>query len=199
MSTASLVATDLKFRYGAGPIIGPLDLSLGIGLHELRGANGTGKSTLLKCLCGDLEPISGSVQVCGHDPIKHVTARSLIGFAPFPDDLPGFLTIEQCWRYSAAFRQCPTWNGDALCDLLALPPELSIAHASAGQRRKAGLLMSLVGDPPVVLFDEPWAAIDRASADVVNSLIESLREHCVVLFTTHQKMVFDTDSCTLLK
>ena len=194
MSKPELSATELTFRYGAGPLLGPLNLSLGVGLHELRGANGTGKSTLMKCLCGEFEPTSGSVSVCGYDPIKNVAARSMVGFAPFPDDLPDFLTIKQYCRYLAAFRQCPSWNGDAICQQLSLPLDLSIAHASAGQRRKAGLLMSLIGDPPVMLLDEPWAAIDRTSVDVVNKVMESLRLHCVVLFTTHQKVSLDVDS-----
>ncbi|MEE9322290.1 MAG: ATP-binding cassette domain-containing protein [Granulosicoccus sp.] len=194
MSTPELSATDLTFRYGAGPFLGPLNLSLGVGLHELRGVNGTGKSTLMKCMCGEFEPTSGSVRVCGHDPAKSVTARSMVGFAPFPDDLPDFLTVKQYYRYIAAFRQCPSWSGDAICQQLSLPPDLSIGHASAGQRRKAGILISLVGDPPVVLLDEPWAAIDRASVEVVNNMMESLRKRCVVLFTTHQKVAVDVDS-----
>lgn len=183
--TLMLSVDEVAFQYRAGRLIGPLSLQLGPGLHWLDGANGAGKSTLLRCLSGDLQPSGGRVTALGRNPVTDVAARILIGHAPYPDDLPDFLTIEQALNDLAAFRRCPNWQGHALAERLALPLELPLAHASAGQRRKAGLLASLVGDPPILLLDEPWTAVDHASIDVVTSLLEMLQTSRIILFTCH--------------
>jgi len=193
-----LSVSDLAFRYAGSIEIGPLNLALDTGLHRLAGPNGAGKSTLLRCLCGDLEPVRGSVRVHGRDPLEELDARALIGFAPYPDDLPNFLSVEHCWRSVAAFRRCPDWEGGELMRRLALPPELPLSQGSAGQRRKAGLLVAMVGDPPVLLLDEPWAALDGAGMEVVTQLMESLRGSRVVLFTSHGECPLSADSEHLL-
>jgi len=189
-----LVVENVAFQYTAGPLIGSMTFQLGPGLHWLDGINGAGKSTILRCLSGDLQPIRGHVTACGRDPVNDVSARVLIGHAPYPDDLPTFLNIEQALADIAAFRRCPEWRGNALAERLSLPLDLPLAHASAGQRRKAGLLASLVGDPPILLLDEPWAAIDHAAIDVVTSLLESLRATRIVLFTCHGECPLEPDT-----
>ena len=180
-----LIADGVTFRYGTGPALGPLTLALAPGLHRLSGRNGAGKSTLLRCLSGDLAPSGGTVRVLGRDPVDDVAARVLIGHAPYPDDLPGFLSVDRCLQGLAAFRRCPEWRGDALADALELPLALRIGDGSAGQRRKAGLLAALVGDPPVLLLDEPWTALDASATDVVTARMTALAETRVVLFVAH--------------
>ena len=191
---AVLVADEVTFRYGGGPLIGPLDLALGPGLHRLLGANGSGKSTLLRCLSGSLDPAGGRVRVQGRDPVREVATRQLIGHAPYPDDLPDFLSVGRCLQALAAFRRCPGWRGEALAEALELPLGLRIGAGSAGQRRKAGLLAALVGDPPVLLLDEPWSALDVASTRVVVAWMESFRQERTVLFTTHGECPCTSDS-----
>ena len=192
--TAVLVADGVTFRYPAGPRIGPLDLALGPGVHRLIGINGSGKSTLLRCLSASLEPTRGRTLVHGRDPVRDVAARQLIGHAPYPDDLPEFLTVERCLQGLAAFRRRPGWRADELAEALQLPMDLRIGAGSAGQRRKAGLLAALVGDPPVLLLDEPWAAIDAEGAAVVDALIEGYRTERTVLLTTHGEARVAIDS-----
>ena len=199
MSASPVLLVDgVTFRYPKGPTLGPLDLALGPGLHRLLGANGAGKSTLLRCLSGSLEPSAGRVRVQGRDPVREVAARRLIGHAPYPDDLPEFLSIEGCLRGLAAFRRCPRWRGDELAAAIGLPLGLRIGACSAGQRRKAGLLAALVGDPPVLLLDEPWAALDVDSASVVGAWLESFGKTRTVLFTTHGDCPLTSDSAHAL-
>lgn len=192
--TPSLVADAVEFRHSGGPSIGPASFALGPGVHRLAGANGSGKTTLLRCLAADLAPTSGRVRVNGRDPHAELGARSLVGLAPHPDDLPGFLTVERAWRWLAALRRCPDWDGDGIAARLGLDASLRLAEASAGQRRRAGLLASLVGDPSVLLLDEPWAAIDVEGAATVDALIEEARRSRVVLLATHGEARVTIDS-----
>lgn len=194
----SLVTLGVRFRYATGPMFEMPDLSLGSGLHRLEGANGCGKSTLLRVLSGDFTPTEGTIRINTRDPVSDIAARQLIGHAPYPDDLPDFLSIDRCLRDLAAMRRCPDWRGDVLAEALALPLQLPIAQASAGQRRKAGLIAAFVGEPPIILLDEPWAALDADAIDVVTAHLESLRASRVVLFTTHGDCPLDVDSARAL-
>jgi len=189
-----LVTEGVAFRYPGGPAFALPDLALGPGLHRLGGANGSGKSTLLRVLAGDLAPTRGTIRVAGRDPVRDVAARVLIGHAPYPDDLPDFLTIGRALSDLAALRRRPERHDEALADALALPLDLRLARASAGQRRKAGLLAALVGEPPVLLLDEPWTALDAAAIVLVTAYLESLRTTHVVLFTTHGDCPLAVDS-----
>ncbi|MCK6505002.1 ATP-binding cassette domain-containing protein [Myxococcota bacterium] len=191
--SASLVAQDLRWRWPGGFALGPVDLSLGPGLWLLRGRNGAGKTTLLRCLCGGLVPTTGQVRICGEDPVASAHARRLVSWAPAQPDLPDFLTIDEAWRTLAALRGAPAWPGEPLRDRMGLPPHLRLSHASAGQRRLAGLLAALAGDPAVLLLDEPLSHVDAAGRAEILALLGVLRAERVVLVTSHEDLPVAVD------
>ncbi len=189
MSAPELRCEGLVFTWPAGASVGPIDLRLGPGVHHLQGRNGSGKTTLLRCLCGELRPASGAVRVCGEDPLRH-RARRLVAFSPAALDLPGYLRVDEAWQILAALRGAPRWDGRAIRDRLGLPGTLRLSHGSAGQRRLAGLLAALAGDPPVLLLDEPLANVDAERSAELGALIAELGRERVVLLTSHEAPPF---------
>lgn len=169
-----------------------MDLALGVGVHHLQGRNGSGKTTLLKCLCGALLPDEGRVSVCGEDP-RRPAARRRIAFSPAECDLPGFLTVDEAWQTTAALRAASSWDGAPLRSRLGLPGKLRLSNGSAGQRRLAGLLAALAGDPEVLLLDEPLANVDVQTCAVVGAIIAELGATRVVLITSHEAPPFEVN------
>ncbi len=182
-----LHCAGLTVRYGSGPVLGPLDLSLDAGIVHLRGANGSGKTSLLRALCAAIPRHAGEVRVLGGDPEIDPVARGRIGFVPARLELPGFLTVDEAWRWWADLRRadCEAWNGTPLREAFDLPGDLPLAQASTGMRRKAEVLAALAGDPPVVLFDETLANLDAPGVDALCRWLDHHRTDRVCILTHH--------------
>ncbi|MBW2253842.1 MAG: ATP-binding cassette domain-containing protein [Deltaproteobacteria bacterium] len=195
VTTPTLEARGLLFRYPAGFTVGPTDLTLSPGLLLLRGPNGCGKTTLLRLLCGGLLPTAGKVRVCGGDPADHRTRRH-VSLLPATPELPGFLRVDEAWQTLAALRRDPSWDGTPSCDALGLPAALRLDQASAGQRRKAELVAALAGDPEVLLLDEPFANLDEAASEVLSGWLEDWRGDHVVLVAGQTRLPVEPDRIT---
>lgn len=166
--TAVLRAEGLCFSYGARPVFTMWSAGFEPGLTWLRGANGTGKSTLLKLLAGALEPFAGRRVAAGvdaaADPLGY--RRHVFWCGP---GAPAFdhLRAPEFFGFMATlyprFADAPL--ADAV-DGLGLGPFLRtrIAQLSSGNQRKVALAAALAAGTPVVLLDEPFNALDAGSA-----------------------------------
>lgn len=184
----NLQAEDVLVRYPTGFTVGPVRFALGPGIYQLTGRNGTGKTTLLRCLCGAQRPTSGQVRVCGADPLTDASARATIGYLPAVPELPNFLRIDEAWELLAALRGRPRWDGRALRSQLGLDGAMRLSSASAGQRCRAELLAALAGDPTVLLLDEPFSHLDPGSTQVLNQLLDGYRATRTVLLISHRPL-----------
>lgn len=163
----------LRFGYGAAPVLDGVDLALGPGeLAVLAGANGSGKSTLLKLCVGLLRPEAGTVRLLGGDP-RDPGIRRRIGYAPqglrVATSLPVSVTEVVASGLVPAkglFRRMDRrdWSRvNAALDAVGLG-DLSaecMFELSGGQQQRAILARALVGDPEVLLLDEPTTGIDQ--------------------------------------
>jgi ABC-type multidrug transport system ATPase subunit len=165
------------------------DVSLRIGRNEgvlIAGPNGSGKSTLLKALCGILRPSKvDGLSVFGHDPWRHrhlIFGRMAVAFEDhaFPDFMSGldFLTL------LAKLRGVDT-KGQmiALAERFDLIPfwDRPMRGYSSGMRRKMALAQALLGDPELVLLDEPLVAIDKETRQRLVERLEDLRRRGVTI------------------
>lgn len=165
--------------------MGPLTVEAEHGVVHLAGANGSGKTTALRAMCGELGAHTGHVHVEGLDVHRKKHARRRIALVPATPELPAFLTVREAWQFTASLRGAPQWSGETYCESLALPPTLPLAHASAGQRRKAELVCGLAGEPSVLLLDETFAHLDSASAQQLAEWIAQWALTRVVVLTHH--------------
>ena len=191
MSTLAIDA--VHHAYGSHTVLNGVDLRLDASeFLALIGPNGSGKTTLLKCLAGILAPQRGRVLIGGHDlAVDAAAAKACLGFAVDPTLLPGLLSGRQCLELFAAARGLP----QVPADTLALAEALNFARwldrdvqdYSLGTRQKLGILLGLVGTPPLIVLDEPMNGLDPQSAYALKQhLVRLTREHgCAVLLATH--------------
>lgn len=187
-----LEAADLTCERGARTLFRGLSFLVETGtLLRIAGANGSGKTSLLRILCGLALPARGEVRWKG-EPIRRLGeeySRSLvhIGHAP---GLKDELTAAENLAITSTLAGVSA-SGQAVRDALGrftIPPEKQIKSLSQGQRRRAALArLALSAEVPLWLLDEPFAALDANASSLVEELI---RGHAgrggAVVYTTHQ-------------
>lgn len=168
----------------------------------VRGPSGSGKSTLLRIIAGIDEPSRGTVQVAGVEisaarrGARRRWRRSHVGLVHqrASDNLISYLTVIEHLQLAAHLRGRGDAEIDELVDSLGLSHRRSSRpeRMSGGEQQRLAFAQAALGDPSVVLADEPTAELDRASADDLIGLLGSLaaRGTCVVV-ATHDPHVAD--------
>ena len=192
--TSQLEVRELTVRFRDTFHVGPVSFAMDQGVVHVEGPNGGGKTTLLRAICGELLPSSGEVLVAGRNVHKHALARRGVAFVPSSAELPDFLSVREAYQFTAGLRGAPQWNGENWCADLRLDPELPLASASAGQRRKAELICGLAGDPGVLLLDETIAHLDKESCALLIGWICEWRVSRLILLTHHGALPVTADA-----
>ncbi len=161
-----------------GPVIGVNDIScrIGPGITGLFGANGAGKSTMMKLASGQLRPTSGRVTV-GQRSAWSSAAKRTLGFSPeinsFYEEMTGrdfVYAMTRLYGYSAA--EARERTEDALDEVgMRDRAERHIAGCSHGMRQRIKLAQALVHDPAVLLLDEPTSGIDPGGRKHIGDLL----------------------------
>ncbi|KAJ3194146.1 ATP-binding cassette sub- A member 5 [Irineochytrium annulatum] len=167
-------------------------------IFALLGHNGAGKSTLVNILTGLCLPTEGGGTLCGFDIIDNMSAiRQVIGFCPQHDVLSDDLTVHEHLLLAAGIRGL--WGSDlsllqASAATFGLGDKLDekVSKLSGGQRRKVSILMSMIGDPKILILDEPTNGMDAVSRREFWEMLRSQRARRLTLFTTHLMDEADT-------
>jgi len=191
--TALLRVAQLRVAHGDAHVLDGIDLEIMRGeFVALIGPNGAGKTTLLHAIAGIAPLCGGTVGIAGHDVAKAPRkAKSEIGFAIDPPSLPALLTGRECLALFAGARGLPAIPPPtlALGETLSLTPVLDrrIASYSLGMRQKLGILLGLLGEPPLLLLDEPFNGLDPRSALAFKTYLAVLiaQGDTSVLLATH--------------
>ena len=181
----------LRKSFGEKHILRGIDLDVGIGESVVViGGSGTGKSVLLKCILGILDPDEGTIEIDGKEVTKlsrheregvmHKFGMLFQGAALF-DSLPvwenvsfGLLQVDRMGRDEAKAKAIETL---ARVGLGADVADLSPAELSGGMQKRVGLARAIARRPEILFFDEPTTGLDPIMADVINDLIaHSVRE-----------------------
>ena len=184
---------NLSARYGSHEVLNRVTLTVERGeWFCLLGPNGVGKSTLLHCIAGRLEPTSGDIRISGHSlATAPRSAKARLGYACAPEQLPGLLTGRQCLEVYAIAKELDAIDPEVLtlAEELRFAPFLDafVDTYSLGTRQKLCVLLALLGDPSLVILDEAFNGLDPRSGLVVKrTLRERLSaQRCGVLLATH--------------
>lgn len=194
MSADSLLRlTGLTKQYPGVTALNDLTLELPPGRIGLVGANGAGKSTLFRILLGLAHPTAGHVEVCGIDVAKDpIGVRSRLGYMPEHDCLPLDQTaadvVSTFGELSGLPARAARQRASDILDLVGLDEARfrPIGGFSTGMRQRAKLAQALVGDPLLVLLDEPTAGLDPIGREEMLNLVDRLGSFGIsVLMATH--------------
>lgn len=172
------VLDDVSFDIAAGEIIGFL------------GPNGAGKSTMMKIVTGYVNADSGHAEVCGYDVSRERDRiHQLIGYLPEHNPLYTDMYVREYLRMVAGL--CHVGNAnrkvDEMIEMTGLTPECHkrIAALSKGYRQRVGIAQALIGDPQVVVLDEPTTGLDPNQILEIRQLIKSIGRERTVMLSTH--------------
>lgn len=186
---------NLSFYYQGRPILDGVDLELPAGRWDLVGANGSGKSTFLKLLAGVLTPNSGEIEIAGVDLLRDpLAAKKRIGYLPDQASAYPGMTPRELWRMVAELR-----GGDSeaavehglrygLADFIDRP----LDKLSFGSGRKCFLVAAWIGEPKVLLLDEPSDGLDAASVRQLRADLAALPEDSLALVANHDRSLAQT-------
>ncbi len=200
---ARLVCHNLWFRYGERYALAGAELEAAQGEPvALVGPNGGGKTTLLRILAGRLTPTEGEVRwedATG----RPVPAGALASARVFVSAEPGL-----CWDWSARanlelfarLQGLPPRRAARALSVLGLDPEdpRPASDLSHGQRRRADLARLLLGEPRVVLLDEPELGLDRWARAKLLEILEALTPKSLLLLATHDLALAQDLGCRLV-
>lgn len=203
-SGISVDASDIVIRRGKGKksFITSNHVSLNIRPGELIaiiGGSGAGKSTILNCMCGYLEPTQGEVFINGVDLYQNFDSlKKLVGYVPQSDIVYDNLTLHDMLAYTAKLR-LPEDTSAAereaaitrAIELVELPEKRDslIKSLSGGQRKRASIAVELLSDPNLLFLDEPASGLDPGTE---RNLMQSLRTMAdggkTVILVTHSTL-----------
>ena len=171
---------DISFEVRRGEVLGFL------------GPNGAGKSTTMRMLAGFMPPSAGTARICGHDvQADSVAARRVLGFLPegaptYPDmTVTGVLTfVARVRGYHGRELSARLEDAIALTRLesVRLQP---IETLSKGFKRRVGLALALLHDPPVLVLDEPTDGLDPNQKHEARELIRGMAQRKAIVISTH--------------
>jgi ABC-2 type transport system ATP-binding protein len=171
---------DVSFQVQSGEILGFL------------GPNGAGKTTTMRILTGVLPPSSGTVKVSGFDVFEQpLEVKRRIGYLPENPPVYTDMTVRSYLRFVASIKGVPRKAREGEVDRVAQKTNCTqfiqrvIGNLSKGQKQRVGLAQALLGDPEVLILDEPTVGLDPAQIIEVRQLIKSLAGKHTIVLSTH--------------
>ncbi|XP_063368836.1 cholesterol transporter ABCA5-like [Cydia amplana] len=193
-----IVGLQKSFRHCRRPEIKAID-NIELSIYEgqitaVLGHNGAGKSTLFNILTGLTAPTAGTAYVYGldvRDPNDMHEIRQMIGVCPQQDVLFDLLTVREHLQFFAAVKGIPSKRhkeeiSKAMSDV-GLSDQASVfsKHLSGGQKRKLSIAIACIGDPKIIILDEPTAGVDPVSRRQTWRILQRAKKGKVLLLTTH--------------
>lgn len=178
---------DVRMRFGQKQVLKGIDLAMGEGVYGLLGPNGSGKTTLMRCVAGIYRPAAGAIR-----------APERVGYLPQKFGMFKQLTVYETMAYFAALKQIPhPAQKRAIMDCLervhlADRTGDRMGALSGGMVRRVGIAQALLGDPELILADEPTAGLDPEERLRFKNVIANIRGGRTIVISTH--IVEDVES-----
>ncbi|MBC7318670.1 ABC transporter ATP-binding protein [Candidatus Bipolaricaulota bacterium] len=186
----AIKAEALTRHYGHVQALKGVDLEIGTGVFGLLGPNGAGKTTFIRIVATILPPTSGRATVFGYDVVRErIPIRRMLGYLPQEFGAYPKLTGYEYLEYIAALKgvRHPKEQINALLDRFGLSgvARRRVTSYSGGMLRRLGIAQALLGDPKVLLVDEPTAGLDPEERVRFREYLMDLGSHRVIVLSTH--------------
>jgi ABC-2 type transport system ATP-binding protein len=192
---ATILTESLSRKFGSTVAIDRVDLAVPQGaIYTLVGANGAGKTTMIKVLMNIFRPTSGSARVLGRNTLRLAGKDfNQIGYVSENQEMLDWMTVGAMLSYFRPFY--PMWDRDleqSLVRQFDLPLDRKLRDLSRGMRMKAAFASSLAYRPSLIVLDEPFSGLDPLVRD---ELIEGLLERATettILLSSHDLAEIET-------
>ena len=183
---------NISKLYGDTVALQQIDLTLGSGVYGLLGPNGAGKTTLMRIMTDLLAPSTGRVLLDGQDiAVMGAAFRKKLGYLPQDFGVYPNFTAEQFLLYIARLKGLSKFEAkrqtDGLLHMVGLEDkkQKKLKGFSGGQRQRVGIAQALLGDPEILVLDEPTAGLDPEERIRFRGIISDLSQQKLVLLSTH--------------
>ena len=186
--------SHLTKRYGSHVAVDDISFTVDDGcIYGLLGPNGAGKSTTMNVITGNLSPTSGTVTINGHDIQEEPqAAKACIGYLPELPPLYTDMTVGEYLNFVAelkgvkkkANRAADVAKASERAGLQEMQTRL-IRNLSKGYRQRVGVAAALLGNPDIIILDEPTVGLDPAQMIEIRSLIHDLGKTHTVILSSH--------------
>lgn len=183
---------NITKRYGKVTALNNISLSIPKGLFGLIGRNGAGKTTLLRILATTLKPDEGEVKYGGINIYNNLEKyRTALGYLPQSTKLVPQLDIDDFLKYSCNLKGIEKINQTSeienVKELVGLNKERKkkLSSYSGGMLRRAGIAQALLGDPEILIIDEPTTGLDPEERIYFLGIISKLAQNRTVILSTH--------------
>lgn len=182
--------------FGYKPVLSIPDLQLDKGIYWIRGANGSGKTTFLRLIAG-LLPFNGDIRLEGFSIQRAPLAyRQLVSWSDAEPLYPGFISGLDLLAFYRDIRQAPPEQLQQLTSLFQAQHYLSspISTYSSGMIKKLSLILAFIGNPRLIVLDEPLVTLDSQSIPLLSELIRNKyqKEATSFLLSSHQDFTKDS-------
>ena len=175
------VAVDnISFKIKKGEIVGFL------------GRNGAGKTTTMNIITGYLSSTSGSVLIDGYDTLENpMETKKRIGYLPEQPPLYNDMTVTEYLNFAADLKDVKgkkrKGHIEGICELVKLTDVRNrlVGNLSKGYRQRVGMAQALVGDPEILIWDEPTVGLDPKQIIEIRSLLKSMGKNRTVILSSH--------------
>lgn len=184
-------ASKITKVYETKTVLDSLSFSLKNGeILGLIGPNGAGKSTAINIITGALAPTAGSVKIEGFDIQEEPRqARALIGYLPEKVPLYPKMTVLEYLNFCASIKKIKNKN-NAIKDVLEETGLEQVKHQltgtlSKGYKQRTGLAQAFLGNPKLIVLDEPASGLDPRQLIEMRNLIFEKRQNCTIILSSH--------------
>ena len=185
-------AKNLSKRYGSHLAVKDASFSISKGeIVGFLGPNGAGKSTIMNILTGYISLTGGSATIGGFDIVEHPEqAKRHIGYLPEHPPLYMDMTVREYLNFIYDLKKVKfpkKAHIDEICKLVSIDnvEKRLIKNLSKGYRQRVGIAQALIGNPDVLILDEPTVGLDPKQIIQIRKLIESLGKHHTVIVSSH--------------
>ena len=184
---------DLVKRYSKNTAVDHLNFHVQKGqIYGFLGPNGAGKSTTMNMMTGYLAPTEGQILINGYDVAEEpMEARKCIGYLPEIPPLYPDMTVLEYLRFAAELKQVPKNERSTEIERVMDETRIKdmenrlIRHLSKGYKQRVGLAQALLGDPEVLILDEPMVGLDPKQIIEIRELIRGLGKKHTVILSSH--------------
>lgn len=191
MMDERLIISELCKSYGRTNVLSHLSMTLEPGITGLLGANGAGKTTLMRMLATVQKPDSGSITY-GQRSWKNANdVRALVGYIPQSFSMYPLLTVREVLVHIAHMKEIPTKQIAAEVERVLQATNLTrekrkyVKQLSGGMLRRLGIAQCMLGNPPILLLDEPTVGLDPEEQMRFRKMLRDISGEHIVLLSSH--------------